>query len=165
MRVNELGFTLLELMVAVLIMGLIAGLVSVIVQTDERGPLNVESQRLAQLLDLAAAEARVSGSSLAWIAESSTYHFEQLTPNRGWQMTHNNDFLRARTLPAGMTLKGVLLENNLLAAPWRIEFPAYGQTSAFTVTLHNGSAFSEVSVSPVGMVKVAVFAGDIRDDL
>ncbi|MDP2285193.1 MAG: GspH/FimT family pseudopilin [Pseudohongiella sp.] len=162
-RLPQAGFTLLEIMVVVLIMGLIAGLVSVIVQPDDRGLLDVESRRLAQLLDLASAEARVSGTSLAWIAEASGYRFEQLSSAQGWhEITHNN-FLRARDLPANMTVSALLLENNPLNAPWRVEFPAYGQTTAFTVTLANGTAFSNISVSPVGMVTVDVFAGEDAD--
>lgn len=148
----------------VLIMGLMAGLISVLVQADQRGLLHVESQRLAQLLDLAAAEARVSGASVAWIATASTYYFEHMTADRGWQTVETNDFLRARVLPSGMTVSALQLENTPLNSPWRIEFPAYGQTSAFTVTLQNGSAYSEVSVSPVGIVNVVVFAGDNRDE-
>lgn len=162
-RLPQTGFTLLEIMVVVLIMGLIAGLVSVMVQPDDRGLLDVESRRLAQLLDLAAAEARVSGTSLAWVADASGYHFEQLTNAQGWQEITHNNFLRARGLPANMTVSALLLENNPLNAPWRVEFPAYGQTTAFTVTLTHGTAYSDISVSPVGMVTVDVFAGEEAD--
>lgn len=164
-RNRQYGFTLLEVMVVVLIMGLIVGLVSVILEPDERGLLNVESQRLAQLLELAAAEARVSGTSLAWVADSSGYRFEQMTPDRGWVDVENNDSLRARQLPAAITIGGLLLENSLATGMMRVEFPAYGQTTAFTVHLHNDPARSEVSVSPVGIVKVVVFAGDTDDDV
>ncbi|MDP2283977.1 MAG: prepilin-type N-terminal cleavage/methylation domain-containing protein [Pseudohongiella sp.] len=156
---RQSGFTLLEIMVVVLIMGLIAGLVSVVVAPDQRGLLNVESQRLAQLLDLATAQARVSGTSMAWFADASGYGFEQLTPDRAWQAVTDNDALRTRQLPAGVSISGLLLENNPVTEDMRVEFPAYGQTSAFTVFLSNGLAHSEVSVSPVGIVNVVVLSG------
>ena len=58
-------------MVVVVIMGMIVGLVSVLVEPDDRSLLNVEAQRLAQLLDLAAAEARVSSDSRASVMKGS----------------------------------------------------------------------------------------------
>ena len=148
------GFTLLELMVVVLIMGLFVGLVSVNLQPDERHQLEVETRRLARLLELVAAEARVSGISFAWSTEADAYHFLQLNPASGWLDVHDNDTLRPRRLPTGMRISSLLVENTPVEEPMRVEFPAYGQTSAFTVVLVYGAAISRVEVSPIGAVSV-----------
>lgn len=150
-------------MVVVLIAGLIVGLVSVIVEPDERGLLKVEAQRLAQLLDLAAAQARVSGNSLAWTASSDSYRFQQLTEDSGWIAVSSNDSLRPRQLPAGVTLSGLLIENSPATEPMRVEFPAYGQTTAFVVDLRYGAAHYQVTVSPIGFVQVSMPAAEIGD--
>lgn len=158
------GFTLLEVMVVVVIMGMIVGLVSVLVEPDDRSLLNVEAQRLAQLLDLAAAEARVSGVAIAWTADADAYQFQQLTEELGWIAIRNNDSLRSRQLPQGITISSLLIENSSTAEAMRVEFPAYGQTTAFTVELHNGSARNQVVVSPIGIVTVVLPTEDADDD-
>ena len=56
------GFTLIEVLVVLLIMGLFVGMVSAIVRPDDSALLRVEAERLAQLLDLAAAESRLTGN-------------------------------------------------------------------------------------------------------
>ena len=57
------GFTLLEMLVAVLIMGILAGTISARMQPGNGDLLRVEAERLAQLLELAAQEARISGTA------------------------------------------------------------------------------------------------------
>src|SRR4051812_30387922 len=69
------GFTLIELLVVLLVMGLAAGLIGVLVHPDERALLRAESERLEQLLDLAAAESSLTGKPIAFTAEISNYGF------------------------------------------------------------------------------------------
>lgn len=152
------GFTLLELMVVVLIMGLIVGLVSVVVEPDERSLLKVEAQRLAQLLELAASEAQITGISLAWTAEADAYQFQQQTEATGWIAVTGNDSLRPRKLPPGIRLSGLVIENSPAPESLRIEFGAYGQTTAFVVELSSGTAHCQVSMSPIGIVQVVMLA-------
>ncbi len=146
-------------MVVVLIMGLFVGLVSVNLQPDERHLLDVETRRLARLLELVAAEARVSGASFAWSAEADAYRFLQLNAASGWLDVHDNDTLRPRRLSAGIRISSLLLENTPVEQ-MRVEFPAYGQTSAFTVALVYGAAVSRIEVSPIGTVSVLVDDGE-----
>ena len=53
------GFTLIEMLVVLMIMGLFVGLVSAITRPDDRAVLRLEAERLSQLLDFAAAEAQL----------------------------------------------------------------------------------------------------------
>ncbi|HVJ25381.1 MAG TPA: prepilin-type N-terminal cleavage/methylation domain-containing protein, partial [Burkholderiales bacterium] len=69
------GFTLIELLVVLLVMGLAAGLIGALAQPGDGTRLRVEAERLAQLLDLAATESRLTGKPLAFTAERSTYTF------------------------------------------------------------------------------------------
>ena len=63
------GFTLIEMLVVLMIMGLFIGLVSTITRPDDRAVLQLEAERLSQLLDFAASEAQLSGKSIAWTAD------------------------------------------------------------------------------------------------
>ena len=61
------GFTLIELMIVVALVGLAAGLVALAVRDPAATRLEVEANRLAALLDSARAEARASGLAVMWI--------------------------------------------------------------------------------------------------
>ena len=73
------GFTPIEMLVVLMIMGLFIGLVSTITQPDDRAMLKLEADRLSQLLDFAATDAQLTGKSIAWTADESGYRFSPLS--------------------------------------------------------------------------------------
>ena len=75
------GFTLIEMLVVMIIIGLFVGLVSTITRPDDREVLKLEADRLAQLLDFAITEARLTGKSIAWTADASGYGRKFTTTN------------------------------------------------------------------------------------
>jgi len=152
------GFTLIELLVVLLIMGLLVGLVSAIARPDDRGLLRLEAERLAQLLDLAAAESRLTGNSTAWTADGPGYRFWRMAGDAEgsaqWSEIRDNDLLRPRTLPQGMTISGLQVENMPARGAMRLEFAPYGPALSFTVEMSLGAARSAVAASPVGELRV-----------
>jgi len=149
------GFTLIEMMVVVLIMGLFVGLVSSIARPDDRARLRLEAERLAQLLDLAATKARLSGKSIAWTADGlGGYLFWQFGEDAYWAEIRDDDTLRARTLPQGMTLSGLRIENRDSPERMRLEFNPYSATLSFSVDMVYGEERCTVTGSPVGEVRV-----------
>ena len=151
---NIAGFTLIELLVVLLIMGLFAGLVSAITQPDDRALLRVEAERLAQLMDLAATKSRLTGSSIAWTVDGSRYRFWQLSDDTNWSEILDDDSLRARTLPEGMVIAEMRVENVRAAEPIRLQFDPYGVTPAFRVEMVLGAARCAVTGSPIGELRV-----------
>ena len=152
------GFTLVEMLVIMLIIGLVAGLIGVITRPDDRALLDVEAQRLAQLFELAATEAQLSGKSIAWTGEASGYRFLRLNTQDGWNEIRDNDALRARILPQGMVLAGIRVDNRLQpdaqSNSLRLEFTPYAPPFAFSVGLVQGKAHTTVTGSPLGEVQV-----------
>jgi general secretion pathway protein H len=165
------------MLVVMLIMGLFVGLVSAIVRPDDRGLLRLEAERLAQLLDLAAAESRLAGKSIAWTAEGPGYRFWRMTGDVRWfengsgegsaQWTEirDSDLLRARTLPQGMTISGLQVESMPAHGAMRLEFNPYGATLAFTIEMSLGAAHYAVAASPVGEVRVLPGEGESSGEL
>ncbi len=150
------GFTLIEMLVVLLIMGLLLGLVSANMHPDERGQLRIEADRLAQLLELAGTESRLSGKTLAWTADDSGYRFWRFDEQAGWFEVSDSDLLRARTLPTGMTISGLRVESMKSAGDQgqaRLEFSANGMSLAFTIELSLGAAHYRVRGSPIGEVQ------------
>ena len=148
------GFTLIEVLVVLMIMGLLVGLASVIVRPDDRGLLRVEADRLAQLLDLAMAESRLAGQPIAWTADGPGYRFWRMTGDAGWSEVRDSDLLRARALPQGMMFAGLQVENRPVAGAMRLEFTPYGPPLAFNVEMSFGTARCAVAGSPIGEVRV-----------
>lgn len=154
MPIKDRGFTLIEMLVVLLIMGLLAGLVSTIAQPDDRALLRVEAERLAQLMDVAATESRFTGKPVAWTADATSYRFWQYGDDSGWSEIVNDDLLRKRILPQGMTISNMRVENVRSSELMRVEFNSYGSALSFSVEMTLGAAHSTVANSPVGDVQV-----------
>ena len=139
--------------------GSFVGLVSAIARPDDRGLLRLEAERLAQLLDLAAAESRLTGKSIAWTADGPGYRFWRLREDAGWSEIRDNDLLRSRTLPQGMLVSGLQVENMRPQGAMRLEFVPYGPTLSFNIEMAFGAERYTVAASPVGDVRVLPGAG------
>jgi general secretion pathway protein H len=163
--VEDRGFTLIEMLVVLLIMGLLVGLVSAIARPDDRALLRVEVERLAQLMDLAATQSRLTGKSIAWTADGPGYRFWQFSEDSGWSEIVDDDFLRARTLPQGMTISNMRVENMRSPEYMRVEFNSYGSALSFSVEMSLGAAHYTVENSPVGDVRVLPEGGRTNDKL
>lgn len=164
-RHGRQGFTLIELLVVLLIMGLFAGLVSTITRPDDRALLRVEAERLAQLLDLAAMQSRLTGKSIAWTAHGPGYRFWRFSEDTYWSEILDDDSLRARTLPQGMAIAGMRVENVRAPEQMRLEFNPYGETPAFNVEMALGTARCTVAGSPIGDVRVLPEQGKEHGEL
>lgn len=147
------GFTLIEMLVVLLIMGLLVGLVSVVTRPDARSLLQVEAERLAQLLELAAAESRLSGKFIGWTADQTGYRFWRVNKEAGWSEIRDNDLLRPRSLPTGTIISSLQVESMSAQGVMRLEFNPYVQAPAFTVVLSSGTERYVVAASPVGEVR------------
>jgi general secretion pathway protein H len=153
------GFTLLELLVVLLVMGIVVGLASVTARPDDRALLGVEADRLALLLDLAATEARNSGGAIAWTVQAPAYRFWRQGRDGQWIEIRDGDLLRARVLPEGMRFTGLWMENMRSREAMRLEFGPYGMASAFSIGMALGDAHTTVAGSPVGEIEVVPGAG------
>jgi len=96
-RDSGTGFTLLELLVVLVILGIVAGVVSLSVAPGEHRRMTHEVDRLAALFRLAHDETRVSGRQIAWIADVDGYRFIVGDSARGDEMPDGP--LRPRAWP------------------------------------------------------------------
>lgn len=159
------GFTLIEMLVVVMIMGLFVGLVATIARPDDRGMLRAEAERLAQLLDLCAAESRLSAKPIAWTADGPSYRFWQFADDTGWSEIRDSDTLRERTLPQGMAVAGLRVENMRPRDTMRLEFTPYGEIPSFKIEMSLGAERYDVAGSPLGEIRVLNPEGNLNAEM
>ncbi len=130
----ERGFTLIELMVVLVIVGIATAALGLSIRTNPARQLRDDAQRLAESFAAAQGEARGDGRSIAWQADAQGYRFVR----GAWALdgavplldtTRVEDFARdpalrprpwqagpVRVSPAGP----VLLTAEWFGAPWRL---------------------------------------------
>lgn len=162
---SDRGFTLIEMLVVLMIMGLFVGLVSTVTQPDDRAKLRLEAERLSQLLDFAATEAQLTGKSIAWTADESGYRFWRSSDDGVWSEIRDSELLRARTLPQGVEISDFHVENMQPQGGMRLEFAPQGSSLAFTIGLTLGKERYAVAGSPIGDVRVVPGTGRANGDV
>lgn len=93
------GFTLVELLVVIAVLGIAAGVVALCIPSREGREVDEEIRRLATLFALAQDQARVSGSTLVWEASSTGYRFHSLGDAADDHMFLRDSPLHARAWP------------------------------------------------------------------
>ena len=149
------GFTLVEVLVVMLIMGMMLGLASAIVRPDDSALLNVEAERLSHLLELAMEESSFSGKSIAWTSDSTGYQFWRMNRDGEWIVLNDNDLLHARSLPSGMRITRLQIENMPARGNMRLEFSPYSTATSFSIDMSLGTARHVVKASPIGELQVS----------
>ena len=143
------GFTLVEIMVVMVIIGITLGLVSINAMPSPRQDLQAEAQRISLLLQLARDEAIVRNRLITFEATPERYHFLVRNETR-WDLITNDDLLRERAFKnAPLTL----LLNPASAGtidPLRISFGSEPVDKPFTLTLANGSYQVAIRADGVG---------------
>lgn len=103
---GQRGFTLLELLVVILIIGLISSF-AVLSVGGRDDALREQSRRLVALIRLAGEEAIINATDLALRLRRQGYAFAQLTPDGRLQPLQDEDggSLRPRTLPEDIHIR------------------------------------------------------------
>src|SRR5471030_3396075 len=89
------GFTLLELLVVLVIVGVVLGTVSLNALPSQQQSMQQEAQRIALLLQLARDEAIVRNRQIAFEAGSESYRF-LVRNDKQWELVTQDDLLRER---------------------------------------------------------------------
>jgi len=103
-RRRSAGFTLIELMVVALIIGITLTYVVISFNRDVDDEVQTEAQRLGALVTLAAQESVLHSTEHALEFGLDSYKFLILNESQ-WQAPEDDAMLRERTLPKGVTLE------------------------------------------------------------
>ncbi len=149
------GFTLVELLVVLVVIGISLGMVIPQLMPDNRAQLRTEAQRLALLLENATLEARASGRSLGWSGEQAHYRFWRKNDYNDWIGIEENTPFRPRNLPDGIVIGAVTVEDSLLKPNEHLALSAAGFALPFRIQLSNPYGTVNVIGTSTGDVSVA----------
>ena len=89
------GYTLVELLVVLVVIGIMLGLVSLSIAPDPQAQLKRDAERLETLFALAAEEAQLSSHPIAWRGDDKGYAFFRRERD-GWRPMAGDAQFRAR---------------------------------------------------------------------
>jgi general secretion pathway protein H len=143
------GFTLLELMVVLVIVGIMLGVVSFNAMPSEQQLLQNEAQRVALLLQLARDEAIVRNRPVAFEVDGYRYRFWIRNEN-SWQPIEQDDMFREREFkrtPVALSVDPPMMEEG---KPLRIVFGREPVDKPFVLTMSTGDAHVSIRADGIG---------------
>jgi general secretion pathway protein H len=146
---RERGFTLLELLVALVVVAVLIGMVAVSGTPAVDRALRFEAERLAQLLSLAREEAQVRGAPIRFDADADGYQFA-IFRERQWRPILDDRDLRPRRWEAQTRVVVVRADGaarlvfgrDLVEAPYELRLQRDGATA---VIYANGLGSFEIA--------------------
>lgn len=147
------GFTLIEIIVVVLIIGIVLALAVVNLQPGSAQHVQQESERLALVFEAARDEAIASGSQLGWSVNGRQYGFWR-RQGSDWQAVNDDDSLRARQLPDDVMLDSISVNLQPLPPDGKLLFTPSGVNELFSLRLSSGETAYKLSSDVLGRIKV-----------
>jgi general secretion pathway protein H len=147
------GFTLLELLVVVVLIGLTTTLVLLNIAPDDRDLVRREADRLAQLVEQARDEAIGTGASLALQAGPGGYRFLRRDIERRWQVVAEAPFT-PQQFPPGVSITRIETNAHTASPAEPIVFSPLGTFPALRVHMAAGDVHLRVRADTPAIVRV-----------
>lgn len=166
------GFTLVEIIVVLLIIGIVLGLATITIDTRS-DKLDLEARRMAALFKLAGDEAVMSAREYAVDFREDSYRFMEFVTEEGkgvWREIdpRQEDMLTSRQMPEGITLRLFInreevsltrfeLEEEERENPIGIYLFSSGEVTPFEVVLtdmYTKNSFTVSNLNPAGEIRI-----------
>ncbi len=157
-KTKQKAFTLLELLVVLVIVGIMLGAIALNAVPGDKQLVQNEAQRIALLLQLARDEAIVRNRPVAFEADASQYRF-LIRQNDNWQALTEDAILRERAFKRGPLELSINPSNPSSPVmkeglPVRIVFGREPVDKAFVLTLALNGQSASVRADGIGHFQV-----------
>ncbi|WP_018748225.1 GspH/FimT family pseudopilin [Chitiniphilus shinanonensis] len=136
---RQAGFTLIEILVALGVIGIILGMALLRFDLSDGQTVEREGKRLALLFESARDEAITGGRAIAWSSDGDGYQFWTLDDRNTWQALPSHEVLKPRELPEGLRVVAMSVNLKESRVGERIVFEPSGVNQPFTVVLLKGA--------------------------
>jgi type II secretion system protein H len=151
------GFTLLEMLVALVVASIMLTVVTLNLMPSAQSVLRDESKRLAFLLENGAMSSQAGGQSLAWSGSGNSYRFWKRTREGEWLRIERDNLLHPRTLPQDIHIGEVSFNGRRLEPGSLVMLSPELASKRFKVDLRSGELTTGIVGNGLG--KVEVIAG------
>jgi type II secretion system protein H len=135
---RRLGFTLVEILVVILVLGLAAGLTYAQLQSDPRQTLEREGRRLAGALEHAALLAQWKNETIGVTATEGGYRFWRRSlaaDGERWTALSGDDVLAPRALPAPLSVRPLVYAGAPVPADAVLPLSPSGRNEPYLILL------------------------------
>lgn len=148
-RSSARGFTLIEIAVVLLVLGIIVGAIGVELHATDRVTTRDQSQRLALLVHAMRQQAMLDGQEFGLRFGPHGYRFLELDAKGRWKPVMRDRLFRPRTLPLGVTLSATVGGSGRASL---VEISPGGILTPFTAILRDGDSDWRVTAMSNGHV-------------
>jgi type II secretion system protein H len=150
------GFTLVEMLVVIVILGIAAGLAVALIDPDERGLSAREARRFAGALEYAAKRAEWRNEMLGVSASARVVRYwRRDVTNDRWQILDDDEILRTRALPEPLDVMALAFAGRALASDAIVPLRASGRNEPFAFALATPGWRTVVTLDPLNRVSIA----------
>ncbi len=151
---KQRGFTLLELLVALVVMSIMLSIAAVQLMPDEQVQLREEAERLAFLMEQAGATARAGGQALAWSGNGKEFRFWKKTRQGEWQRVEQDALLRPRSLPDAVRIAALEIGGSSAQPGAMVLLSPETAAPMFRIRLASGERQVMIAGNGIGAVAV-----------
>jgi general secretion pathway protein H len=149
------GFTLVEILVVLVVLGIVAGLALALVAPDERDVAAREARHFAGALEYATQRAQWRNELLGVSADHRVLRYwRRDAANDRWIVVDDDDVLRAHALPAPLDAGALAYAGRALAPNAIVPLRASGRNEPFAFVLATPGFRTIVAVDPLNRVSI-----------
>jgi type II secretion system protein H len=154
------GFTLVEILVVIVILGVAAGLAVALAAPDERDVAAREARRFAGALEYAVQRAQWRNETLGVSAAGHVVHYwRRDATDASWHVVDDDDLLRTHALPAIVDAMAFAYAGHALAADAIVPLRPSGRNEPFAFVFATSRTRTIIAIDPLNRASI-VSAGD-----